>query len=266
MAVKAAQKAPLCGAFLFIILSALALFSPSTVAADCRPCSGSLHEVERVIDGDTLHLKIGTKLRLIGINTPELGGWSKPHQTGAKAAKSALQALIAQNDGKVSVCPGVEREDRYGRKLVHLAGLDGQNITAKLLREGMGWAIAVPPNVRYLDCYLAAESLARADKLGVWRHSPIAAASLNGDERGFHHVYGRIIRVGESRSALWLNLQGGLALRITWKDWRAFNIDDPEQLVDQPLEARGWLYQRNREQRLRIRHPSSIRWLKAALD
>ncbi|MET0123816.1 MAG: nuclease, partial [Candidatus Thiodiazotropha sp. 6PLUC9] len=76
-----------------------------------------------------------------------------------------------------------------------------------------------------------------------------------------HHLDGRIVRVGESRSALWLNLEGPLALRITWKDWKAFGIDDPEQLVGHSLEARGWLYQRKGQQRLRIRHPSSIRWL-----
>ncbi|MCG8100260.1 MAG: hypothetical protein JAZ05_14335 [Candidatus Thiodiazotropha taylori] len=58
-----------------------------------------------------------------------------------------------------------------------------------------------------------------------------------------------------------MNLEGGLALRITWKDWQAFRIDDPQALVERNVEARGWLYKRKGEQRLRIRHPSALRLL-----
>ncbi|MES9852762.1 MAG: thermonuclease family protein [Candidatus Thiodiazotropha sp. L084R] len=256
------EKAPQCGAFLFLAyIFFLTLPSPSLGASGCRPCEGTLHEVSRVVDGDTLILKSGEKVRLIGINTPELGHWGKSEQPGAQASKTFLQGLISLNRGEVRVCPGVEKQDRYGRQLAHLSGQDGQNLAAQLLAEGLGWAIAVPPNLSRKDCYFDAETKARDKRLGVWREVPTRASSLRGNETGFHHVEGRIVRVGESRSALWLNLDGPLALRITWRDWKAFGIDDPEQLTGHSLEARGWLYQRKGEQRLRIRDPSSIRWL-----
>ncbi|MES9833536.1 MAG: thermonuclease family protein [Candidatus Thiodiazotropha sp. DIVDIV] len=261
MVTKVFEKAPQCGAFLLFALPFLIFSSLSLEASVCKPCSSVPLKVDRVVDGDTLRLKSGEKIRLIGINTPELGHWGKPEQPGGLAAKAYLQKLISQNGGRVAVCPGAEKQDRYGRQLVHLSGQDGQNIAAQLLREGMGWAIAVPPNLSRTNCYFAAESEARDKRFGIWKEAPSRATSLQGNETGFHHLEGRIVRVGESRSALWLNLEGPLALRITWKDWKAFGIDDPEQLVGHSLEARGWLYKRKGQQRLRIRHPSSIRWL-----
>ncbi|MCU7915892.1 MAG: hypothetical protein KZQ65_08325, partial [Candidatus Thiodiazotropha sp. (ex Gloverina cf. vestifex)] len=53
-------------------------------------------------------------------------------------------------------------------------------------------------------------------------------STLKGDETGFYHLRGRIVRVGQSRSALWLNLKGGLAIRITWRDWSKFAPSAPK--------------------------------------
>jgi endonuclease YncB( thermonuclease family) len=231
------------------------------VAEECRPCLGEVHHVTRVIDGDTIALKSGKTVRLIGINTPELAHRGKPEQSGAYAAKTYLQRLLANGDWQVRICPGAETEDRYGRLLAHLSDLNGSSITSQLLRQGLGWAIAVPPNLSRLNCYLDAQSLAREDRLGVWKRPPMNAASLQGNESGFHHLQGVIKRVGESRSSLWLNLEGGLALRITWQDWASFGIENPQRLLGRQLEAKGWLYRRKGKQRLQIRHPSSIRWL-----
>jgi endonuclease YncB( thermonuclease family) len=261
MAMQTDRKAPQCGAFLFALLFCLLNLPLSLFASECQPCPADLQPVERVIDGDTLLMQSGEKLRLIGINTPELGHWGKPGQAGAQAAKSLLQRLVRESGGALSACPGAEKRDRYGRQLVHLSGRNQQSIAAQLLRQGVGWAIAVPPNLKNSACYFSAESRARRKQLGIWKKSPIQASELSGEETGFHHLQGRIVRVGKSRSALWLNLEGGLALRITWRDWGAFRIDEPKALVGRQLEARGWLYQRKGEQRVRIRHPSSIHWL-----
>ncbi|MCG7897208.1 MAG: thermonuclease family protein [Candidatus Thiodiazotropha weberae] len=261
MAMQTNEKAPQCGAFLFALLFYVLVLPLSLQASGCLPCNADLQPVERVIDGDTLLMRSGDKLRLIGINTPELGHWGKPGEPGGQAAKALLQRLVRQSDGRLALCPGVEKQDRYGRHLVHLSNHNRQSIAAQLLRQGAGWAIAVPPNLFNNRCYFAAEFQARREQLGIWKNSPASARSLKGDETGFHHLRGRIIRVGESRSAVWMNLEGGLALRITWKDWKSFQIDDPHALVGRNVEARGWLYKRKDEQRLRIRHPSSLHLL-----
>ncbi len=254
--VEMLKRAPLCGAFL--------LFSPLlpslSQAVSCSPCSTDLLPVASIHDGDTLRLRDGRRLRLIGVNTPELGQGSanEPH---ALQAKHQLEGLVKRSGGLVSICMGSEEQDRYGRFLAHLYDRHGESINRQLLMQGAGYLIAVPPNLRNHGCYEDAEREARKENKGVWRLPMKDASGLSGVETGFHILTGYIVRVGQSRSGVWLNLDGGLALRITWDDWRRFNIDDSDSLLETELEVRGWIYHRDGKQRMRVRHTSSIRWL-----
>lgn len=259
---KVFKRAPQCGAFL-MLLSLSSLSPPIANAASCTPCRGKLYEVTSVYDGDTLHLRDGRTIRLIGINTPELGRLGADDDPGAQRAKQALERLVDLSDRQVKVCAGVKSRDRYRRQLAHLYTKQGDNINRQLIQLGVGYAIAVPPNLKNLACYATAENRARVAGLGVWGRSVQEASSLRGDETGFHLLRGYIIRVGQSRSGVWLNLEGGLALRITWDDWKSFAIEDPESLLYSLLEARGWIYLRNGQQRLRVRHAASVRWMES---
>jgi endonuclease YncB( thermonuclease family) len=216
--------------------------------------------VAAVHDGDTLRLKDGRRIRLIGVNTPELGDGAGD-EPNAQEAKQLLERLVEHSGGAIRVCKDAEHTDRYGRQLAHLYDRHGKSINRELLLQGVGYRIAVPPNLNNQDCYQAAERKARKGNKGVWRLPPEESSELNGDETGFHLLTGYITRVGESRSAVWLNLDGGLAIRITWDDWRGFDIDDPQQLRNAPLEVRGWIYRRYGKQRIRVRHASALHWL-----
>lgn len=257
-------KAPQCGAFLLWLLCIPggAIFPSPLPAADCTaPLDAEAAEVRRVIDGDTLQLRDGRHIRLIGLDTPEIGHDGAPDMPGAQAAKAALQRLVRQGGERIYLQPGRESRDRYRRWLAHLYSADGKSLTQALLREGLGRQIAIPPNLSNLECYRDAEAEARAGRRGLWKTALREASDLRGDERGFHLLRGRIVHVGRSRSALWLDLDGGLAIRITWRDWAAFDLAKPESLQGRRLEFRGWLYVKNGEQRVRVRHPSAIRWL-----
>lgn len=250
------KRAPLCGAFLLF-----SLFTPSySFAESCSPCPSDLIDVASIHDGDTLRLKDGRRVRLIGVNTPELGQGSVD-QADALQAKHLLESLVERSGGAIRVCQGVEARDRYGRLLAHLYDRNGKSINRELLMHGAGYLISIPPNLKNQACYKDAEREARKGRKGVWRHPVKAASELKGSETGFHILTGNIIRVGQSRSGVWLNLDGDLALRITWSDWERFGIDDPQSLRDASLEVRGWIYRRNGNQRISVRHPSSIRWL-----
>jgi hypothetical protein len=154
-----------------------------------------------------------------------------------------------------------EETDRYRRQLAHLYDRHGKSINRELLAQGAGYLIAIPPNLRNHGCYREAEKEARKRQKGVWRRPIEEASELSGNETGFHILAGYIVRVGESRSGVWLNLDGGLALRITWDDWERFGIDDPQSRHNTRIEVRGWIYRRDGNQRIRVRHPSAIRWL-----
>ena len=250
------KKAPLCGAFLLFLFS-IHCFAD---ARDCAPCNGRLLEVAAVIDGDTLRLEDGRSIRLIGVNTPELGH-GEADEPGAVQARRLLERLVERSGGSVRICLDAEQRDRYGRLLAHLYDRKGRNVNRQLLQQGAGYLIAIPPNLKNHGCYRDAENEARRDALGLWRQPLANASDLLGHESGFHILSGHIERVGESRSGVWLNLEGGLAVRITWDDWQGFGIDDPQSLLHSGLEVRGWIYHRNGQQRIRVRHRASIRWL-----
>jgi endonuclease YncB( thermonuclease family) len=215
-----------------------------------------------VYDGDSLRLEDGCKLRLIGIDTPELGRDGAPDQPGAEVARARLQELLDAQGGRVLLRLGREARDRYGRRLVHLYRPDGRNLARLLLAEGLGFAIAVPPNLSHLGCHFDAEGQARSARRGLWRSDPaVDAADLPANAEGFHLVRGWIKRVGKSRRALWLNLHGGLALRVDRPDLQYFSALEADARLGRALEVRGWIYRRKGEQRMQLRHPASLRWL-----
>lgn len=61
-------------------------------------------QVRQVVDGDTLRLVDGRSVRLIGINTPEVGRKGRSSEPYAEAARRRLQALVNASDGRVGWC------------------------------------------------------------------------------------------------------------------------------------------------------------------
>lgn len=257
------KKASIWTPFLFIVL---ALFSPLIFANNCAV--KQFHEtaqVAHVYDGDTIKLVDGRKLRLIGINTPERGRDGKEDEPFYNEAKNQLQQIIDKNNGQIKIVIGKEKHDRYKRLLAHPFTLQGKNISSMLLKKGMGFSIAIPPNIQFVSCYQNAEKDAKTRKQGIWNHPfshPIQTNQISKKTLGFHQVKGRVQRIGESRSSYWLNLSTGsksrFALRILKKDLAYFTLFHPKDLLHKQLTARGWIYKIKGEQRMTIRHPNSL--------
>ena len=220
------------------------------------------YTVAWVYDGDTLRLEDGRKIRLIGIDTPELGRDGKPGQPYARKARKRLRQLLKDGGERVRLSFGPSQRDRHARYLAHVYLRDDRDAAELLLREGLGHATVFPPNIRHLDCLLEAEGQARAAGRGLWRQTQVPdVRELPSAAEGFRLVRGRIQRVGNSRRSLWLNLEGGLALRIDRQDLDYFPKLQEQTLVGRELEVRGWIYRRNGEQRMQVRHGVAIRWL-----
>ena len=128
--------------------------------------------IRYVYDGDTLQLRDGRKIRLIGINTPELERKSKTAEPFAIAAKSALKAIF-NNHKTIALRYGEEKKDHNGRVLAHGFLTDGQNIQAVLLNLGLARVITIPPNTQFSACYLEQEHKARCNKTGLWKQAKI---------------------------------------------------------------------------------------------
>lgn len=246
------KKAPFLGAFLFGLLLAY---------ADPGAAGGTWAQVQAVVDGDTLLLRDRRLVRLIGINSPELGKDGASDEPLAQDARRYLSGLI--KDQPVNIVMETEPQDRHGRRLAHVLLPDGRNVQEMLLEQGLASIVAVPPNIGWLERYAAVERKARAQRRGLWSHpyfTPVSAAQLDLGHTGFRFVRGRVQRIGKSNRYIYLDLAERFVCMIAREDWRHFQ-GRPEDLAGKDIEASGWVSARDGRLRLRVHHPAVLRVL-----
>ncbi|WP_097305939.1 thermonuclease family protein [Pseudomonas chlororaphis] len=246
------KKASLAGAFFMsaIWLSSAQAFCPAPVGL-------ASVQVQRVVDGDTLRLADGRSVRMIGLNAPELGKKGRTDEPFAVTARQRLQALVKASNGRVGLLPGRESKDHYGRTLAHVYGADGANLEAQLLAEGLGYQVAVAPNVDLFNCQQAAERSARQARLGLWRQSSVLKADQI-NTSGFALLSGRVSKVQRNRGGVWIELQDSVVLRIAPNLLGQFDVAQLDRLPGQQIEARGWVLDRSRKGGLKS---GQARWM-----
>ena len=240
---------------LFSLLSSLSLTAQATLLCPANHIDKQV-QVRYVHDGDTLHLKNGEKVRLIGIDAPELARKGRSNQPLAIAARDRLRQLVANSNNQLGLRLDNEHFDRYGRSLAHLYSQNGSSISAQLLQDGLATLLAVPPNLNGLDCYSRAEARAQQSNIGIWQlpaYRTISSTELPRNARGYRSISGKVIRIGEGRRNLWLNLPGKVALRIEKNELHLFNALKPRELLGKTITGRGWLYEHKGELRMRLR-------------
>ena len=248
------KKAPFGAFFVTVLwLCAQPVMAGCSLDRQLKPVESV--KIAKVLDGDTVRLSDGRRIRFVGINTPEVAHPPRPEEPVAMEAKHELEALL--RDTPIYLQVGNPAQDHYGRTLGHLFDGDGHNIIAELLKEGAGFQVAIPPNMAYVDCYAAAQAEARAHHLGVWGNPyfrPIPADShrLRG---GYAQVIGRVEKVALTKKFVWVDLQGDLTLKLARQDAEFLAGDTFDQVIaasrkrtsptDLVLEARGWVVDRN---------------------
>ncbi|MCP1484838.1 endonuclease YncB(thermonuclease family) [Pseudomonas fluorescens] len=218
--------------------------------------------VQRVIDGDTLRLGDGRSVRMIGLNTPELGKQGRSDEPFAVAARQRLQALVEASGGRVGLRPGKQAQDHYGRTLAHIYSASGANLEAQMLADGLGFQVAVAPNVDLVACQQAAERSARQAGRGLWRQSPVVKSGQI-QRSGFAVVSGRVSKVQRNRGGIWIELQGSLVLRVAPNLVGQFDNARWPALKGKQIEARGWIVDRSRRGGLQS---GQSRWLLPLTD
>ncbi|MFH1610568.1 MAG: thermonuclease family protein, partial [Patescibacteria group bacterium] len=116
-------------------------------------------KVTRIIDGDTIEIQTGEKIRYIGVNTPET------NECYFNQAKDKNTSLV--KDKEVILEKDVSETDRYQR-LLRYVWLDGQLINEVLVKEGYAQAATYPPDVKYQARFLEAQAWAREQTRGLW--------------------------------------------------------------------------------------------------
>jgi micrococcal nuclease len=139
-------------------------------------------KVTRAVDGDTLVLENGERLRLIGIDTPEMHESDKLDRDSQRSGqdKRTIQEMgrrayrFTKNlvEGKrVALEFDVEKHDRYDRLLayVYLKDANRTFVNAQIVKEGYASLMTIPPNVKYADLFLKLYQEARQNRRGLWK-------------------------------------------------------------------------------------------------
>jgi len=124
-------------------------------------------QVTRVIDGDTLLLSDGDKVRLIGVDTPELYHPLKPVQYFAREASEFTREMVEGRQVRLEY--DCRKRDKYGRLLAYVYLEDGTLLNAEIIRQGYGFAYTKYP-FRYLEEFRQNEREARENGRGLWKH------------------------------------------------------------------------------------------------
>lgn len=157
------------------VISQLAEFQPiPSLAVTVTPAvlgdtvsteSAELAKVKRVVDGDTIELENGQKLRYIGMDTPESVKPNTPVQCFAKAAVARNKELV---EGKeVRLVKDVSDKDRFQR-LLRYVYVDDVLVNETLIKEGLAFSRSYPPDISMQDQFRQAEAQARANNIGLW--------------------------------------------------------------------------------------------------
>jgi len=137
--------------------------------------------VERVVDGDTLKIETGEKVRLIGIDSPEMHQSLKLDRDAERSStdKSSIQKLGTEAykftkklvEGKrVSLEFDVQKYDKYDRILAYVyLKDDGTFVNAEIVKQGYASLLTIPPNIKYADTFRKLYQEARENKRGLWR-------------------------------------------------------------------------------------------------
>jgi micrococcal nuclease len=134
--------------------------------------------VERVVDGDTAWFTLadGTreKVRFIGVDTPES---TTQHEPFGKEA-SAYTASILNVGRSVDLQVDVDKRDRFGRLLAYVwlsppatgdaAEARAKMLNAMLVEKGYAMVLTIPPNIAYVDLFVALQLEARNAARGLW--------------------------------------------------------------------------------------------------
>jgi micrococcal nuclease len=153
----------------------LALFAVVALAALAfalltRDSSASGAVVDHVIDGDTIALVDGTRVRLVQIDTPEKGD----ECYGDEASELTRRLLPPGTHVRIEQDPSLDQVDRYNRKLAYV-WKDDEDVNLALVEEGAAsvWFFDGDRG-RYAGELLRMAERAREDRKGLWGACPLA--------------------------------------------------------------------------------------------
>lgn len=166
--------------FVSILIILFRVYREVNVADDTTTDTARL---KHIIDGDTIVVDYNgrdEKVRLIGINTPEIHHPEKGVEPYGFEAKRFVEELVRPGD-TVKLEFDIQLRDKYGRLLAYVYLYDGRFLNALLVENGYAQVMTVPPNVKYQELFIKLQRDARENKRGMW--NPVAIHESPGEKR-----------------------------------------------------------------------------------
>ncbi len=162
----------------FITCLCLPVFAQNTTI---KTLPGHLYRVERVIDGDTLKLNNGQRVRLIGIDAPELKEGPKlardlkqrhsSKKTELAHGKKSYQYVKKLVEGKkVTLKFDTRKYDDYQRLLAYVYLTNGQLVNAQIIKAGYAYPVYIKPDIKYSQLFQELHAQAKEKHRGLWKN------------------------------------------------------------------------------------------------
>jgi micrococcal nuclease len=162
--------------FVLVVLVVWRAYSSSAVQTGPELLEEGVHEVRRVVDGDTLLLASGARVRLQGIDTPESVAAERPVEPWGPEASQFTKDFIRRANHRVQLTFSLERKDRHDRFLAFVWHGDVM-LNEELVRAGLANARL---DYRYSGTMKRrlekAQDEARSAGRGIWSGPEVAEA------------------------------------------------------------------------------------------
>ena len=209
-----------------------------------QPIGERVIEIRRIVDGDTLVDDCGERIRVLGIDTPEMNTpWGPRASEFTRAWLTPATAPVT-----LRICPEDDR-DRYGRLLARVFRQDGADLSHDLLVAGMAWTLPIPPCGEHeLRPDKTALDAAVAAGEGLWAETPTSATPAAEAVRrgGYIFVADIVKQVNRTKEHVDLVLgeTGALAVRVKKKRDKIFAAGgiDLDLLTGRIVRTQGKLY------------------------
>ena len=145
----------------------------SKITSSIKIASNEAFFVTKVIDGDTIVLENGQKVRYIGIDTPELHHPKKEVECFSQQAYEKNKELVLGK--KVFLQKDISEKDKYNRLLRYvfldekMSSDEASFVNLYLVKNGFAYAATFPPDVKYANLFLTAQKEAQQKDLGLWQ-------------------------------------------------------------------------------------------------
>lgn len=254
-----------------VLAAGLLIAAAGAAHAEAQSVVSETAAVERAVDGDTLRLTDGRRVRIDGINALEI-----PHKaedavrclpstrhaehkedfgcdlTLARAAQAMTQTLTAGKTVILRLNPA-RREDRYGRLLAEVLVKDAHgaesSVAEALLRAGLAHVYPLSGQEIGTARLLPLEEAARAARRGIWQLpelQPTDAAQAAAQYGHYALITGTVVQAAKMKTKIYLNFGADYRTDFTAvidkRDWKNFPSLDLLALTGKRVLLRGFLY------------------------